>query len=66
VRNARKSRCVDCRCVDVLICQSPETRDSWEPSDPAGTGGSGLRNVAELGFRGFDLSHKKMSRSAKS
>jgi hypothetical protein len=56
---------LDVSIVDVLICRSPETRDSWESSDPAGTGGSGLRNVVELGFRGFDLSHKKMSQSAK-
>jgi hypothetical protein len=48
VRNARKYQCVYYRCANVLICQSHETRDSWDSSDPAGTGGSGLRNVAEL------------------
>jgi hypothetical protein len=61
VRNVRKSRCANFRCADVLICRSLETQDSWESSDPARTGGSGLRNVVELGFGGFDLRHKKMS-----
>jgi hypothetical protein len=57
---------IDVSIVDVLICRSHETRDLWEPFDLAGTGGSGLRNVAELGFGGFDLTHKKISRSEKS